>query len=99
MSAETITKHTKLNTWLTQKELAVRWKVSQSSIINYRNKGKLPFFRVPGSIRILYPLHEIIALELQYTTTIKEVRRKQKQLTESQRKTPVVSAKKKDWRI
>ena len=86
--------------WLTQKELAVRWKVSQSSIINYRNKGKLPFFRLPGSSKVLYPMKEIVELEHQNTTTTEEVRRKQKQQIELQRKKPVVSAKpKKEWRI
>ncbi len=85
--------------WITQKELASRWHVSQGTIINWRDAGQLPFFRLPGASKVLYPMDEIFELENQNATTIKEVRRKQKQLTESQRKKPVVSAKKKDWRI
>lgn len=88
------------NTWLTQKELAKRWHVSPSSIINWRNNGKLPFFRVPGSTRVLYPLYEIIALEQQHTTKTKEGPKTRKQPAELQLKKPVVSTKsQKIWRI
>ncbi|WP_304511271.1 hypothetical protein [Desulfopila sp. IMCC35008] len=84
--------------WITQKELASRWQVSQSTIINYRNKGELLFFRLPGSTRVLYPLDEILKLEGQHTT--KEVQIRQQQLTEIKRKKPVVSTKpQKEWRV
>ncbi len=98
MSAGTNTKRTKMSPWLTQKELAKRWHVSPSSIINWRNKGRLPYFRVPGSARILYPLDEIVKIECQNTT--REVQRSEIQSTELKRKKPVVSAKSnKKWRI
>lgn len=84
--------------WLTQKELAARWKVSQSTIINYRNKGRIPSFRLPGSTRVLYPFDEILELEQQHTT--KEGQKGQRQLSQIKRKKPVVSTKPlKEWRI
>ncbi len=84
--------------WLTQKELATRWKVSQPTIINYRNKGELLFFRPPGSTRVLYSLDEILKLEQQNTT--KEVQIRRQQLTEIKGKKPVVSTKpQKEWEV
>jgi hypothetical protein len=86
--------------WLTQKELASRWKVAQSSIVNWRKNGKIPFFPIPGSSRILYSLESIIELERKHTTTTKEEQGEQKEHTELKRKKPVVSAKPfKEWRI
>ena len=89
------------NTWLTQKNIAERWHVSQGTIIKWREDGKLPFFRLPGTSKILYPLREIILLETQHTTEMKEYNAKrQKQSTELQRKKPAMSAKpQKEWRI
>ena len=58
--------------YLTQKELAQRWRVSQSTIINWREKGEIPYFRVPYSSRILYPEEQIEALEKTNTTNQKE---------------------------
>ena len=86
--------------YLTQKELAERWRVSQGTIINLRRTGSIPFFSVPGSSKILYPVDGIIYCEQQHTTTTKEEQKKQKGLTESSRKKPVVSTKsRKKWRI
>lgn len=95
MSADTTT-----HPWLTQKELAARWKVSQSSVINWRKNGKLPFLQIPGSSRVLYSLESIIDLEKEHTTNIKEDKRHQKSKIELQRNKPVVSTKPlKEWRI
>ena len=41
--------------FLTQAELAKRWRASQSCVKNWRDQGLLPFFRLPGSTRVLYP--------------------------------------------
>jgi len=95
MSADTNT-----HPWLTQKELAARWKVAQSSIIKWRNEGRVPFFRLPGTSRVLYPIDQILECEQTHTTTTKEAQREQKERTELKRKKPVVSAKPfKEWRI
>lgn len=86
--------------YFTQKELAGRWHVSAGTLINLRNNGAIPFFKVPGSSKILYPVEQIIECEHQHTTANKEVEGKQQQRTESKRKTPVVSTKpEKEWRI
>ena len=88
-------------TFLTQKKLAERWNVSQGTIINWRNNGNLPFFQVPGSSRVLYPVDGILECEQKNTTAAKEVLpSKRIVVTEFKRKKPVVSAKpKRDWRI
>ena len=86
--------------WFTQKELADRWRISPGSIINLRKNGKIPFFKLPDSSRVLYPVNQIIELEQQHTQFTKEEKKKRKQPAELKRKKPVVSAKpKKEWRI
>ncbi len=88
------------NNWITQKQLAKRWQVSPGTIINWREAGQLPFFRLPGSSKVLYPMDEIVEIEHQNTKQVKEVSNKQKHLTELKRKKPVMSAKpQKEWRI
>ena len=85
--------------YLTQKDLADRYGTSESTIKNWRDRGYLPFFRLPGSTRVLYPLDGIIEAELQFTTPAKEVKDRQ-QTVEVKRKKPVISATpKKEWRI
>jgi hypothetical protein len=50
--------------FLTQKQLAQRWQMSPSCVKNYRDKGLVPFLRLPTTRRILYPLDQIEQLEL-----------------------------------
>ena len=86
------------NPWITQKELAKRWHVSEGTIINLRKKGVIPFFNLPGSRKILYFRNDILRIELENTG--KEVQPEQKQPTEFKTKQPVVSARpEKEWRI
>jgi hypothetical protein len=88
-----------LSVYLTQKELADRYSTSESTIKNWRDRGYLPFMRLPGSTRVLYPLDGILEVEQQYTTPAKEVKHRQ-QSAEVKRKKPVISATpKKEWRI
>jgi len=49
--------------YYTQSELAKLWRVKESTIKNLRDKGHLPYFRLPGSTRILYPIAEILKIE------------------------------------
>ena len=85
--------------YLTQKELADRYSASESTIKNWRDRGYLPFMRLPGSTKPLYPLDGIIEVEQQFTTPAKEVKNRQ-QSAEVKRKKPVISATpKKEWRI
>lgn len=85
--------------FLTQSELAERWRITESSIKNLRDRGHIPYFRLPGSSRVLYPAHTVKELERLYTTPAKEVG-KQKERTEITRKKPDISAtSRKEWRI
>ena len=88
----------KENKYLTQQQLAERWHVSPGTIINWREAGHLPFFRLPGSSKLLYPTEQIHKIEQQHTTPVKEGNKTRKP-TESQREKPVISAKSKKWRI
>ena len=46
--------------FLTQKEVAELFRVSQGTIINWRNQGHLPYWQAPGSSnKILYYRDEI----------------------------------------
>ncbi len=86
--------------YINQRQLAERWDVSPGTIIKWRNEGRVPFFRLPGTSRVLYPIDQILECEQTHTTTTKEAQREQKERTELKRKKPVVSAKPfKEWRI
>jgi len=41
--------------YLTQAEVARRFRVSQSTVINWRKKRLLDYFQAPGSTKVLYP--------------------------------------------
>jgi hypothetical protein len=84
--------------FLTQAELAKRWRTSQSCVKNWRDRGHLPYFRLPGSTRVLYPLQGIQEVESQFTKPVKEVVN-QNERTEIKRKKPDISATNKEWRI
>jgi len=85
--------------YLTQSELAERWRISPSSVRNWREKGHIPYLQFPGSSRIFYPLQGILEVERRFTTPTKEVIG-QNERTEITRKKPEISATpKKEWRI
>jgi hypothetical protein len=85
--------------YFTQSELAERWRITESTVKNFRDRGQLPYFRLPGSSRVVYPLDNIKELERLHTTPAKEVD-KERQRTEIKRKKPDVSAtSRKKWRI
>jgi DNA-binding transcriptional MerR regulator len=82
--------------FLTQGEVACRFRVSPSTIKNWRSRGLLRFFQAPGSSRVLYPLEAVEELERQSLQKEKEVVR----LTGIKRERPQISDKpKKEWRI
>ena len=60
-------------TLFTQRELAERFRVSQSTIINWRNRGLLRYLKLPGSSRVLYPVDAIQEFEQQQIVYEKEV--------------------------
>lgn len=92
MTAENISE----KKYLTQKELAKRWCLSQSCVKNYRDAGLLPYFRLPQSSRVLYPLAEIEQVEAAHTYPKgKEV----PQQSEIKKEKPGISSTHKKWRI
>jgi hypothetical protein len=85
--------------YLTQSELADRWRCSSGTIINYRKKGFLPYFRLPGCRKILYKIDDIIQIEQQNLIRKGgENNHQVNQVRHQKREKPVVSAKK-EWRI
>jgi hypothetical protein len=89
----------KTKKFLTQSELAERWRLTESTIKNLRDRGQLPYFRLPGSSRVLYATEVVKELERLHTTPAKEVD-KERHRTEITRKKPDISAtSKKEWRI
>ncbi|MBW2076244.1 MAG: helix-turn-helix domain-containing protein [Deltaproteobacteria bacterium] len=84
--------------YLTQNEVADRFRVTPSTIKNWRDEGKLEYFQVPGSTRVLYPRESIEDFERQNTKKAKVLEFKRP--AEVNRKTPGMSSKpQKEWRI
>ena len=82
--------------YLTQKEVAARFRVAQSTIVNWRNKGLLAYFQAPGSTRVLYPVTAVEELERQSIKQKKEV----VALPKIKRERPRIPARpEKEWRL
>jgi DNA-binding transcriptional MerR regulator len=82
--------------YLTQKEVADRFRVTQSTVKNWREKGLLQYLRVPGSTRVIYPVDSVEELENQSLQQEKEVLRPK----EIKRERPGISPiQQKEWRI
>jgi hypothetical protein len=86
--------------YLTQTELADRWRCSEGTIINYRKKGLLPYFRLPECSKILYKVDDVEQIEQQNATRkgVDSNSHQNNQLKHQKRERPVVSANR-DWRI
>jgi transposase-like protein len=84
--------------YLTQNEVARRFRVSPSTIKNWRDQGKLEYFQPDWSSRVLYPQESVDELERRYTKQAKDFEFKKS--AEVKRKMPGMSSKpKKEWRI
>jgi len=82
--------------YLTQQEVAVRFRVAQSTVKNWRERGLLAYFQAPGSTRVLYPVTAVEELEKQSIQQAKGVVRP----TEIKRKRPRIPAKpNREWRV
>ena len=83
--------------YITQKEMAARFRKTEGTIINWRRKGYFTYFRPPGSKSVLYLRESVEDFESEYTikSDRKEVDNRPKPV---KREKPVVSAKK-VWRI
>ena len=83
-------------TYLTQREVADRFRVTQSTVKNWRERGLLRYFQAPGSTRVLYPVTAVEELERQSIKQKKEV----VNLTEVKRERPRIPARpRKEWRV
>jgi hypothetical protein len=84
--------------YLTQKEVADLFRVSQSTIKNWRDAGLLEYFQPPGSTRVLYPRESIEQFEKNYTRRVK--RFDVAHSVKTRREPSVTPSKsKEDWRI
>jgi len=82
--------------YLTQAEVASRFRVTQSTVKNWRQKGLLKYFQAPGSTRVLYPIDIVAEFENQSLHQEKEVVRPQ----ENKRKRPETSTRPEQvWRV
>jgi len=59
--------------YLTQQEVAGRFRVAPSTVKNWRERGLLRYFQAPGSSRVLYPIDAVEELEHQSIKQKKEV--------------------------
>lgn len=57
--------------YLTQAEVAARFRVTQSTIKNWRDQGKLEYFQPDGSTRVLYPREAVEQFERRFTKRAK----------------------------
>jgi len=86
----------KTTEYLTQREVADRFRVTPSTVKNWRQNGLLKYFQAPGSTRVLYPIESVEELEQQSLHQEKEVIRTR----EVKRERPGISPRQqKDWRI
>lgn len=88
--------------YLTQNELAKRWKCAPSTVKSMRDRGELPFFQPPGSARILYPIDRIVLIELSNTENLKKEDRLKVQVlpAEIKRESLVMSSNSNiEWRV
>ena len=82
--------------YLTQQEVAVRFRVAKSTVKNWRERGLLAYFQAPGSTRVLYPVTAVEELEKKSIKQTKGVVRQ----TEIKRKRPRIPAQpQKVWRV
>ncbi len=84
--------------YMTQQEVAIRFRVSPSTIKNWRDQGKLDYFQPDWSTRVLYPVGSIEEFERSHTKKAKVIEFKKP--AEIKREMPGMSSKpKKEWRI
>ena len=84
--------------YLTQEEVALLFRVSPSTVKNWREAGLLSYFQPLGSTRVLYPREAVEEFERQHTKKAKILAFKRP--AEVKREKPGVSSKpEKEWRI
>ena len=91
--------HELKNKYLTQEEVALRFRVSQSTIKNWRDKGLLEYLQPTGSTRVLYPRETIEEFETLHRQRAKVIEFKRSEPVK--REEPGLSSNRiqKRWRI
>ena len=97
MAKTDLNNETKEQKYITQKEMAERFRKTEGTIINWRRKGYFTYFRTPDSKSVLYLRESVEDFEGKYTVISKrkEVDNRPKLV---KREKPVVSTNK-VWRI
>ena len=86
--------------YMTQEEVARRFRVSPSTIKNWRDQGELEYFQPNGSSRVLYPVQSVEAFERRSTRQATAVESCTLKPAEFKKGKPVVSANTdENWRI
>jgi hypothetical protein len=86
---------TSITRYLTQQEVADRFRVSQGTVINWRKRGLLDYFQAPGSTKILYPVTAVEEFEKKSIHKVEVVANRK--IT---RKSPEISTRPdKVWRV
>ena len=84
--------------YLTQQEVAERFRVSPSTIKNWRDQGKLDYFQPDWSSRVLYPVESVEAFEARHTKRA-EIEAPEC-VAEIKREKPGMSSRpEKEWRV
>ena len=84
--------------YLTQEEVALLFRVTASTVKNWRDAGLLEYFQPTGSTRVLYPRQAVEEFEKQHTKKARIL--KFKRPAEVKKGKPVVSANTdENWRI
>ena len=84
--------------YLTQQEVADLFRVTPSTVKNWRDAGHLEFFQPPGSSRVIYPKESVSEFQRQNTQRAKVI--KFRRPVEIKRTKPEVSTKPHTvWRI
>ena len=86
--------------FLTQQEVALLFRVSLSTVKNWRDAGLLDYFQPPGSTRVLYPRESIEEFEKQHTKRAKVLPFRKPQPVKKEVGHDLSSTRiKKEWRI
>lgn len=84
--------------YLTQQEVADLFRVTPTTVKNWRDAGHLEFFQPPGSSRVIYPKESVIEFQRQNTQRAKVI--KVRRPAEIKRTKPEVSPRpQKEWRV
>jgi excisionase family DNA binding protein len=84
--------------YMTQEEVALLFRVSQSTVKNWRDAGLLGYLQPTGSTRVLYPRESVQQFEERHTKKAKVLEFKRP--AEIERKKPGISSSpEQEWRI